>query len=77
MTREALIQRFLGRETYRRTEFIVLRGGGDRYAVIAVDALDRDPLFSPITHVEVLALPDSCVYVRDPDADCGNRSAFS
>jgi len=77
MTREALIQRFLGRETYRRTEFIVLRGGGDRYAVIAVDALDRDLLFSPITHVEILALPESCVYVRDPNTDCGNRSALA
>ncbi|HYA81222.1 MAG TPA: hypothetical protein VED87_09860 [Methylocystis sp.] len=77
MTGEALIQRFLGRETYRRTEFIVLRGGCDRYAVIAVDALDRDLLFSPITHVEVLALPESCVYVRDPSTDCGNRSALA
>jgi len=77
MTREALVQRFLGRETYRRTEFIVLRGDGDRYAVIAVGALDRDPLFSPITHVEVLALPESCVYVRDPGTDCGNRSALA
>ena len=77
MTKECLVRRFLGRETYRRTEFIVLRGGGGQYAVIAVDALDRDPLFSPITHVEVLALPESCVYVRDPGADCGNRSALA
>jgi hypothetical protein len=77
MTKEALVQRFLGRETYRRTEFIVLRSASDRCAVIAVDALDRDPLFSPITHVEVLALPESCIYVRDPGADCGNRSALA
>ena len=59
MTKEALIECFLGRETYRRTEFIVLRGGDDQYAVIAVDARDREPLFSPITHVEVLALPEN------------------
>ena len=77
MTKEALIECFLGRETYRRTEFIVLRGGDDQYAVIAVDARDRDPLFSPITHVEVLALPESSVYVRDPSTDCGNRSALA
>ena len=77
MTREGLISHFMGRETYRRTEFIVLRAQDERYAVITVDAQDREPLFSPITHVEVLALPDSCVYVRDPQTDCGNRSALA
>jgi len=77
MTCEGLISHFMGRETYRRTEFIVLRAKGDECAVIAVDAHDREPLFSPITHVEVLALPDSCVYVRDPQTDCGNRSALA
>ena len=77
MTRESLVERFLGRETYRRTEFVVLRGQDDRCAVIAVQALDRDPLFSPITHVEVLAPPETCVYVRDADTDCGNKSALA
>jgi len=77
MTREDVVSHFTGRETYRRTEFIVLRAKGDQFAVIAVDALDREPLFSPIAHVEVLALPDSCVYVRDPQTDCANRSALA
>jgi hypothetical protein len=77
MTREGVVSHFTGRETYRRTEFIVLRAKSDQFAVIAVDAVDREPLFSPITHIEVLALPDSCVYVRDPQTDCGNRSALA
>jgi hypothetical protein len=77
MTEAAIIERFIGRETYRRTEYIVLRAPLDGFAVIAVTAEDRQPLFSPINHVEVLSLPAACVYVRDPQTDCGNRSALA
>ena len=70
MTEAGIIDQFLGRETYRRTEFIVLRAPDGEYAVIAVGAADREPLFAPIEHVEVLALPDDCAYVRDPETDC-------
>jgi hypothetical protein len=77
MTEAAIVERFLGREAYRRTEFIVLRAPEGVFAVIAIAAKDRQPLFSPIDHVEVLGLPDSCVYVRDPETDCGNRSALA
>jgi hypothetical protein len=77
MTEEGITGRFLGRETYRRTEFIVIHAPDGGHAVIAVDALDREPLFAPIAHVEVLALPDACHYVRDPETDCANRSALA
>lgn len=77
MTKDAIVNHFLGRETYRRTEFIVLKAPDGGRAVIAVDACDRGPLFAPIDHVEVLALPESCVYVRDPYTDCANRSALA
>ena len=77
MTEEGIVGSFLGRETYRRTEFIVLRAPDGGHAVIAVDACDREPLFAPIAHVEVLALPDACYYVRAPETDCANRSALA
>lgn len=77
MTEAGISGRFLGREAYRRTGFIVLRNEGGEHAVIAVETRDREPLFSPITHVEVLALPDSCAYRRDPGTDCANRSALA
>ena len=48
MTEAAIVAQLLGREAYRRTEFIVLRGPQDQYAVVAVTARDREPLFSPI-----------------------------
>jgi hypothetical protein len=67
----------MGKETYRRTEFIVLRAPNGGHAVIAVDASDREPLFAPIDHVEVLSMPDTCAYVRDPETDCANRSALA
>src|SRR4029434_8625512 len=36
-----------------------------------------EPLFSPITGVEVLALPDTCVFAKDPKTDCANRSSLA
>ena len=77
MTEAAIVAQLLGREAYRRTEFIVLRGPQAQYAVVAVTARDRAPLFSPIDSVEALALPDDCVYIKDPQTDCGNRSALA
>lgn len=77
MTEQGIVASFLGRETYRRTEFIVLRAPDGRYAVIAVDALNREDLFAPIVHVEVLGLPDTCAYFHDPQTDCANRSALA
>lgn len=77
MTEQGIVASFLGRETYRRTEFIVLRADDERHAVIAVDALNREDLFSPIVDVEVLTLPDTCIYLRDSQTDCANRSALA
>ncbi|WP_424360718.1 DUF7714 family protein [Methylocystis parvus] len=77
MTELAIVAHLLGRETYRRTEFIVLKAPDGRHAVAAVQAKDRAPLFSPITAVELLAPPELCVYVRSPETDCGNRSALA
>jgi hypothetical protein len=65
MTEAALRAHLLGREAYRRTNFIVLHRGDvarSEIAVIAIAREDDDRLFSPITDVEVLALPDTCVF---------------
>jgi hypothetical protein len=76
MTEDAIHAHLLGRETYRRTEFIVLRQD-EATAVAAVTAPDRESLFSPIDSVEVFALPDTCVYAELPQVDVGNRSALA
>lgn len=77
MTEAAITAHLMGREAYRRTTMLVLRGKDDSYAVAAIGPRDRGPLFASIDHVEVLALPETCRFVIDPETDCGNRSALA
>lgn len=77
MTEEAITTLLLGREAYRRTDFIVLRGEGVQTAVVAITRAESEPLFSRITSVEVLALPETCVYVERESVDPANRSALA
>ncbi|HJV08194.1 MAG TPA: hypothetical protein VJ653_00875 [Acidimicrobiales bacterium] len=76
LTAERLTAHFLGREAYRHTRFIVARAGGDT-ALVRVEKASGEPLFSPITAVEVLALPSECAYVRAPEVDTGIPSALA
>ncbi len=76
LTPAALAAHFLGREAYRHTQFVVVRNR-DGVAVIEVAKASGDALFSPITGVEVLALPDECAYLRAPDVDTGVPSALA
>ena len=80
MTEAAITAHLLGREAYRRTNFIVLhRGevGASELAVVAVTRTSDGPLFSPITSVEVIALPATVVFAEHAPTDCANRSALA
>ncbi|HLI09400.1 MAG TPA: hypothetical protein VKV40_22755 [Ktedonobacteraceae bacterium] len=77
MTVEAISRLLLSREAYRRTDFIVLLGAGEETAVVAITRAESEPLFSQITSVEVLALPESCAFVYRPEVDTANRSALA
>ena len=77
MTVDAIAALLLGREAYRRTDFIVLRGEESKYAVVAITRAQSEPLFSPITSVEALALPETCVYIEREAVDPANRSALA
>lgn len=70
LTERALRAHFLGREAYRRTRFIVVRGGAGT-AVVEVAKVSDDPLFSPITDLRVLAGPEECILVSAPEVDTG------
>jgi len=61
---------FLGREAYRRTEYIVVHHEAST-AVVRVSKASEEPLFSPITDVELLAGPDETVEVHAPNVDTG------
>jgi hypothetical protein len=67
---ERLEERFIGREAYRRTRYIVVRGRGG-VALIEVAKASEEPLFSPITGVEVLAGPAECAWLVSRDVDVG------
>lgn len=77
MTEEAITTLLMSREAYRRTDFIVLRGENEQNAVVAITRAESEPLFSQITSVEVLALPETCVYVERNEVDTANRSALA
>ena len=67
---ERLREHFLGREAYRRTRYIVVRGR-DGVALLEVAKVSEEPLFSPITDVEVLAGPDESAWRTSPEVDVG------
>jgi hypothetical protein len=70
LTEPELRRHFVGREAYRRTEFIVVHRA-DATAVVRVTkaAEGAGELFSPIASLELLAGPDECTYVVDPRVD--------
>jgi len=67
-----LRRHFEGREAYRRTGYIVVHARNrDEVALLQVQTASREPLFSPITRLEILAGPDEAVYVHAPEVDLG------
>jgi len=73
---ESLSRHFTGLEAYRRTRFIVVRGSHGT-AVVAVQKASDEPLFSPITEVQLLVGPDDCAYVEAPDVDTAIPSSLA
>ncbi len=65
-----------GREAYRRTEFIVLRRGGET-ALVRIRTASDDELFNPIEAVEWLARPGEAVFVSSPETDTANATALA
>jgi hypothetical protein len=75
---EESLRRFLiGREVYRRTRFLVVQNGAGRTAVLRVTKESAEPLFSPVVTVDLLAGPDECAYVVEPDADTAVPSTLA
>ena len=76
MTEEAIVAYLRGRDSYRRTRFVILRQG-DACAVAWVNRDTESPLFSPITDAGVLALPNACLCLEDDRVDTANPSALA
>lgn len=76
LTEVDLVPFLLGREVYRRTDYLVLLNGGGT-ALVAVRKASLEPLFSPVIEARLLAGPDQVVWVESPDTDVGNASALA
>lgn len=76
LTEVDLIPWLLGREVYRRTDYLVLRGA-DGVALVAVRKESLEPLFSPVVEARLLAGPDQVVWVDSPETDVGNATALA
>ena len=77
MSAAAITEHLLARELYRRTDIVVLHNVREEYAVAAVQRAESDNLFTRAVAVEVLALPDSCIFIKAPETDPANRSALA
>ncbi len=71
----------LGRDAYRRTRFVVVRAAESsrrpRTALLDIRRASDDELFSPVVGVELLAGPDECAYVVEPEADTAIPSVLA
>ncbi|HVD18500.1 MAG TPA: hypothetical protein VNC63_07440, partial [Propionibacteriaceae bacterium] len=72
----SLARHFVGREAYRRTRFIVVRNSNET-AIVAVQKKSDEPLFSPITALQLLVGPADCAYVEDPEVDTAVPTALA
>lgn len=77
LTERAVLGHLEGREVYRRTDFLALRGPAGETALAAVVKASLDPLFSPVVEARVLAGPDETTWVESPDTDVGNATALA
>lgn len=77
MTEDAIAAHLLEREVYRRTDVVVLHDPTSHCAVAAIQRDGADDLFNRVVAVEVLALPDTTVFVHAPHTDPANRSALA
>lgn len=67
---------FLAHEVYRRTEFVVARSEG-QIALVRVTTSTDEPLFCPVTDVEVLATPEETILLVRPEVDTGVPSQMA
>lgn len=66
----------IGREAYRRTEFIVLKAA-DGAALIRIKKESEEALFSPIRTIDWLAGPAETLYLKEPSVDTSNATAMA
>ena len=77
MTAADIESHLRAREVYRRTDIVVLHNDRRQYAVAAVQREASGQLFDRVEKVEILALPEDCIFLENPETDTANRSALA
>ena len=72
----AILDYLVGREVYRRTDYLALRHGRET-ALVAVRKASLEPLFSPVVEARVLAGPAETAWVTSAGTDVGNATALA
>jgi hypothetical protein len=76
LTESAVRDALIGKEAYRRTEYLALRNG-DAAALVCITKASAEPLFSPITDLRMVAAPAEVVSVHSPETNVANASALA
>lgn len=76
LTREDIAREIAGKKAYTRCDHYILSNGTE-LAVVRVRKAEGKELFRPIVEHEVIALPDSTVFVDDPSVDVLNAPAMA
>jgi hypothetical protein len=72
----AILDHLLGRDAYRRTEWLLLTND-DQRALVAIRKHSYEPLLSAIVEGRVLAGPGRIAWIEDPNTDVGNATAMA
>jgi hypothetical protein len=76
LTASALTKWIVGRDVYRRTEFVLARRAGLAALIIVEKAAGPD-LFVPVVGARVVATTEQIVQIESPDTDVGNATAVA
>ena len=76
MTEDDIMKHLVGKDAYRRTEYIILEQGGN-CAIAMIGRPDNESLFSPIEEISLVALPTICVLAEDSTVDTANSTALA
>jgi hypothetical protein len=76
LTEESIAREIAGKKAYTRCDHYVLRNGKDM-AVVRIVKEEGKELFRRIVKHEIIALPDSVVFVEDPSVDVLNAPSMA
>jgi hypothetical protein len=81
LTETALLDWIIGRDVYRRTEFVLVRGPGTgggtgMAALVVLEPRVGGELFGPVRAARVLAAGAELELVNSPETDVGNATAL-